>query len=165
MEWVADHSADLDADPGMLIVAGQGAGGGLAAAVALHVRDHGWPTLAHQILAFPRLSPPLADDGIQETGSALPRPSVMRSLAGVAPATVLTSVAGSLCRDDGRSYAARLRRDGVQVTELRYSGRFHGCPCHGDGAICDGLPRAPPPWSLRPCPATSSRFRGAGSSA
>jgi acetyl esterase/lipase len=42
-QWAADHAAELDADPGRLLVGGEGAGAALAAAVAGHARDEGWP--------------------------------------------------------------------------------------------------------------------------
>jgi acetyl esterase len=127
LEWVADHGAELDADPGRLLVAGEGAGGGLAAAVALHARDHGWPALARQVLVFPHISRWLAGGGSGGPVAAPPWPS----LAGVAPATVLTG--GGPRPDDGRRYAARLRLAGVEVEELRYGGRAHAGRSHGDG--------------------------------
>jgi acetyl esterase len=47
------------------------------------------------------------------------------SVAGVAPATVITVEYDPL-RDDGRRYAARLRQAGVEVAELRYDDLAHG---------------------------------------
>ena len=41
LEWAADHAVELDADPARLLVAGEGLGAGLAAAVCLHARDQG----------------------------------------------------------------------------------------------------------------------------
>jgi acetyl esterase/lipase len=43
LEWAAEHAAELGADPGRLLVAGQGAGGAVAAAVATQARAAGWP--------------------------------------------------------------------------------------------------------------------------
>ena len=43
LEWAAEHAAELGADPGRLLVAGPGAGGAVAAAVAAHARTAGWP--------------------------------------------------------------------------------------------------------------------------
>ncbi|MBE8522514.1 dihydrofolate reductase family protein [Amycolatopsis sp. H6(2020)] len=43
VEWSAVHAADLGADPGRLLVGGDGSGGGLAATVARYARDRGWP--------------------------------------------------------------------------------------------------------------------------
>jgi alpha/beta hydrolase family protein len=89
LEWAGDHASSLGADPDQLVVAG----GGLAAAAALHARDHGWPPLLRQVLIGPDLS-----------GSQSP----VASLAGVAPATVI----------DAPDHARRLREAGVEVEEL-----------------------------------------------
>ncbi|GAA3729147.1 acetyl esterase [Spinactinospora alkalitolerans] len=51
--WVADNAAELGADPARLAVAGDSAGGGLAAAVALMTRDGGGPEIAFQALVYP----------------------------------------------------------------------------------------------------------------
>lgn len=51
--WVAEHGADLGADPGRLAVAGDSAGGNLAAAVTLLARDAGGPDIAMQLLWYP----------------------------------------------------------------------------------------------------------------
>jgi acetyl esterase/lipase len=95
-EWAADHAAELDADPERLLVAGEGAGADLAAAVAVHARDQGWPALASQVLISPRLPD-------------------LPSLAGVAPAVVVA----------GRRYADRLRRAGFDVQELDHEELAH----------------------------------------
>jgi hypothetical protein len=100
LDWAAEHAAELGADPGRLLVAGQGAGGAVAAAVALEARAQGWPPVIRQMLI-----------------SAVPIP--WQAVAGVAPGTVLT-VRRHPRGDDGR-YAARLRRAGVAVDELRYT--------------------------------------------
>jgi hypothetical protein len=89
VEWAADHARQLGADPDRLLVAG----GRLAAAAALHARDEGWPPLERQLLIGPDL-----------TGW----PLATASLAGVAPATVVSAPA----------YAGRLRAAGVEVEEL-----------------------------------------------
>jgi acetyl esterase len=45
LEWAAEHAAELGADSGRLIVAGQGAGGAVAAAVASQAEAAGWPVV------------------------------------------------------------------------------------------------------------------------
>jgi acetyl esterase len=92
VEWTADHARQLGADPDRLMVAGKDGGASLAAAVALHARDQGWPPLARQVLIGPDLATAPAGE----------------SLAEVAPATVVGAGA----------YAARLREGGVEVEEL-----------------------------------------------
>ncbi len=98
IEWAADRAAELDADPARLHVAGVGAGAGLAAALALFARDNEWPPVVRQVLIDPRFALPAAT----------------ASLAGVAPATVVSAA-------DGGRYAERLRRAGVEVDELRHA--------------------------------------------
>jgi acetyl esterase len=51
LEWAAEHAAELGADPGRLLIAGEGAGSGVAAAVASQARAAGWP---HVVLAAGR---------------------------------------------------------------------------------------------------------------
>jgi acetyl esterase/lipase len=107
LEWAADHAAELGADPARLLVAGVAAGGDLAAAVALHARDQGWPALTWQILIDPIL------DTVR-TGTA------SGELAGLAPAIVITSGPGP--PRGARRFAERLRQAGIEIYERHYSG-------------------------------------------
>jgi acetyl esterase len=50
LEWVADHGEELHADAASLLVAGAGSGSTLAAELAEHARERGWPPLAGQVL-------------------------------------------------------------------------------------------------------------------
>jgi acetyl esterase/lipase len=53
--WVAEHADELGIDPARVVLGGASAGGGLAAATALRVRDHGGPALAGLMLCCPML--------------------------------------------------------------------------------------------------------------
>lgn len=53
--WTAEHAADLGLDADRIVVAGTSAGGGLAAALSLSVRDKGGPRLVGQLLMCPML--------------------------------------------------------------------------------------------------------------
>ncbi|MDT3445424.1 MULTISPECIES: alpha/beta hydrolase [unclassified Pseudofrankia] len=64
--WAAEQADQLGIDPGALILAGSSAGGGLAAATALRVRDQGGPGLAGLLLLSPML-----DDRMQTPSSHL----------------------------------------------------------------------------------------------
>ncbi len=46
-EWAADHARELGADPDRLLLAGDGSGAELAAAVTAHARERGWPPVIH----------------------------------------------------------------------------------------------------------------------
>jgi acetyl esterase len=123
--WAADHAAELGADPRRLVVAGEALGAGVAAAVALHARDLGWPVLTRQVLIRPDMS------AARIVGSSAdPGPRAMpleeRPLEGVAPATVVVAGDTRVRLDDGRRYAALLRHAGVEVEELRDGGNPHG---------------------------------------
>ncbi|TDC49506.1 alpha/beta hydrolase, partial [Actinomadura sp. KC345] len=133
--------------PGAVAVAGDSAGGNLAAVVALLARDHGVP-LVHQLLVYPVTDTAMDTPSWREYGSgygldagSLARfmelyrggadPSDVRlaplrapDLAGAAPATVITAECDIL-RDEGEAYARRLAAAGVPVELRRYDGVVH----------------------------------------
>ncbi|WP_430782487.1 alpha/beta hydrolase fold domain-containing protein [Actinoplanes sp. G11-F43] len=53
LRWVAANAADLGVDPARIVVAGGGAGGGLAAGVTLPACDRGSVSIAGQVLIGP----------------------------------------------------------------------------------------------------------------
>jgi acetyl esterase len=130
-------------DPHRVAVAGDSAGGQLAAVVARRARDSG-SGLAAQILICPVLDPatdypPLDQYGLDrdEMGffwNAYAPPPVDRTvpdlnpigtdLAGLPPAVVITAELDVL-RDEGERYAAGLLRAGVPVVAVRYQGLVH----------------------------------------
>jgi acetyl esterase/lipase len=55
LRWLAERAQELCVDPTRIAIMGDSAGGGLAAATALVVRDRGGPALARQILVYPML--------------------------------------------------------------------------------------------------------------
>jgi acetyl esterase len=149
LRWVAEHADEIGADPTRLAVGGDSAGGNLAAAVALVARDEGL-TLAGQILVYPNTDQ-LADDesmraaddpflfnrhsvawyrqhyliSPEDAASPLASPLRAASLAGLAPALVITARYDPL-RDQGEAYAGRLADEGVDVEACCYQGMSHG---------------------------------------
>ena len=53
VEWAAKHAAEYGADPSKIVLAGDSAGGNLAATVAIAARDRGGPEVAAQVLIYP----------------------------------------------------------------------------------------------------------------
>jgi acetyl esterase/lipase len=53
--WVSDNAQSLGIDSARIAIGGGSAGGGHAAALALHVRKFGGPTIMYQLLMFPML--------------------------------------------------------------------------------------------------------------
>jgi acetyl esterase len=148
--WVAEQASSAGFDASRLAVAGDSAGGNLAAVVSLLARDRGGPRIAHQLLIYPvtdcAFDTPSYRENAEgylltremmrwfwhhylgrESDAANPLASPLRAekLGGLPPATVLTAEFDPL-RDEGEAYAARLREAGVPVEATRYEGVFHG---------------------------------------
>src|SRR4051795_9380505 len=51
--WAASHAAEIGADPARIAIAGDSAGGNMAAVIALRLRDEGGPALCGQLLLYP----------------------------------------------------------------------------------------------------------------
>jgi acetyl esterase/lipase len=146
VRWAADEAESLGFDPARLVVAGDSAGAGLAAAVA---QSRERPPLALQLLLCPILSPAedsasrraFADGYFLESsnlaadladycgGGADPRdprlsPLLAADLAGLPPALIHTAEYDPF-RDEGEAYARRLRDAGVGVRQTRHGGMIH----------------------------------------
>ncbi|GAA3219848.1 alpha/beta hydrolase [Actinocorallia longicatena] len=70
--WFSDHVEELGADPRRLFLAGGSAGGGLAAACALRIRDEGGPALSGLILLSPMLDDRMAGVSAQQFTFGVP---------------------------------------------------------------------------------------------
>ncbi|MEU2033671.1 alpha/beta hydrolase [Nocardia amamiensis] len=148
LRWVADHAASLGGDPACLVVAGDSAGGNLAAVMALMARDRGGPRIARQLLLYPMLDPACATESYRENAEGYfttaahlrwywrqyldshddtdPYANPLSAdLAGLPPAHIVTAEFDPL-RDEGESYGQRLRQAGVSAEVRRYDGMFHG---------------------------------------
>jgi acetyl esterase/lipase len=148
--WVAENAESLAVDAGRLAVVGDSAGGSLAAAVALAARDRRGPAIFCQVLLYPGLDRDmtcesirllsdapmlscadidymheLADQGVTVLPDRYRFPALATDLAGLPPAIVVTAGCDPI-RDWGERYATRLRDAGVQTTQTRYPGAYHG---------------------------------------
>lgn len=147
--WVAASSSELGIDPARIAVAGDSAGGNLAACVAYKARTEG-PALVAQILVYPVIDadfnrPSYLDNA---EGKLLTRsdmiwfwdcyvPDVAQridpavapihatDLSGLPPAHIITAEFDPL-RDEGEAYGAALTAAGVPTKTIRYDGMIHG---------------------------------------
>jgi acetyl esterase len=133
-----------------LIVAGDSAGGNLAAVVARRARDRGGPAIALQILVYPVTDARMTTGSYAEHGAQLlisaddmawfwdqyaPNPAdrlnpdasplLADDLSGLPPALVLVAEHDPL-RDEVLEYAEQLRTAGVAVDTVRYATAAHG---------------------------------------
>lgn len=151
LQWTAEQAGALGIDPARIAIAGQSAGGGLAAATALLARDRGGPALCFQLLEIPELDDRLETPsmrafedtplwnrpnavwswrhylGPDHEGevSAYAAPARAKDLSGLPPAYVSTMEFDPL-RDEGIEYALRMLQAGVPVELHSYPGTFHG---------------------------------------
>jgi acetyl esterase/lipase len=149
--WTILNADELGLDPNRVAIAGQSAGGGLAAACALLARDRSGPRLCFQLLEIPELDDRLETPSMQQftdtplwnrpnavwswrhylgsnhTGEVSPyaAPSRALDLSGLPPAYVSTMEFDPL-RDEGILYALRMMQAGVPVELHAYPGTFHG---------------------------------------
>jgi len=149
-QWAHEHAAELGADAGRLMVAGDSAGGNLAAVVSLMAREQGRPPITSQLLVYPVIdaacdAPSYTENAegyfLEATGmrwfwdhylgpdgdGAHPHASPIRAddLSGLPPAVVITAEFDPL-RDEGEAYAEALQAAGVPVVARRYDGMIHG---------------------------------------
>ncbi|RWC57127.1 alpha/beta hydrolase [Mesorhizobium sp.] len=150
LRFMAENAADLGIDKARIGVAGDSAGGNLAAVLALLARDGLAPSLAAQILIYPNTDARQTADSYRRFGEGFgltaatmawfrdhyvrtpddtldwrASPLLAPDLASVAPAFV--ALAGcDILADEGAAYAARLQAAGVPVILRQWPGQIHG---------------------------------------
>lgn len=147
--WVKSHAQEIGVDADRIGVGGDSAGGNLAAAVAVKARDEG-ANLNYQLLVYPCLDRDFTTksyieaateyglttqamqwfwdqylQGSQHDDNPYAAPMRSKSLAGVAPAIIITAQYDPLI-SDSENYCARLRGDGAEVIYREYPGMIHG---------------------------------------
>lgn len=143
--WCRQHGDRLGGDTSRVAVAGDSAGGYLATAVCLDAREESWPQPTHQLLIYPAVDAADRSESMLTIDAYInfemlsdmhaahhrgepchPRvsPIYADDHCGLAPATIVAASHDPLV-DQGRAYAAALRRSGVPVTYRRYDGTIH----------------------------------------
>lgn len=148
--WAVDNAASIGADGARVAVAGDSAGGNLAAVVAQLAKQRGGPALAHQLLIYPVTAHDFTTPSYEENAEGyfltrdmmqwfwhhyleraedgqdpMAAPLRAKDLSGLPPATVVTAEYDPL-RDEGEAYARRLDEAGVPTQAVRYDGVIHG---------------------------------------
>ncbi len=149
--WIAANAVELNIDPEKIAVAGDSAGGNLAAAACIKARDQGQPAIAFQALFYPVTDVNfdtgsyhenaegyfLTREGMQwfwdhyigqgeaNRKNPLAAPLQASDFSGLPAAQIMTAEFDPL-RDEGESYARALSDAGVAVEVKRYDGMIHG---------------------------------------
>jgi acetyl esterase len=155
VQWVGEHAAELGGDPNRIAVAGDSAGGNLAAVMAVLARDNNGPELTFQLLWYPVVTADLSLPSHTENAFApildreviaafltwyLPAdvditdpavlpitlaPANAADLSGLPPAFVGIAEHDPL-RDDGARYAEMLNAAGVPAELSNEPTLVHG---------------------------------------
>lgn len=147
--WVAEHAAEIGGDPRRIGVGGDGAGGNLAAGVALMARDKGDPRLMFQLLIYPLLDATMGTASrIMSPDKGFSRDREVSVLAAYVPLDVelvdprvspvyakrLQNLPSTLIvvgkddpvRDEVNRYAERLSAAGVSISVSEHPDEIHG---------------------------------------
>ena len=150
LDFMAGSAAELGIDPRRIAVAGDSAGGNLAAVLALLSRSGEAPAVAAQLLLYPNTEAAQTADsyrrfsnGFGLTAATMKwfrdhyirntsdiadwkvSPLRAENLAGAPPAFV--AIAGhDILADEGSAYVARLNGEGVRVTVRHWPEQIHG---------------------------------------
>lgn len=163
-QWVLANAASFNGDPNKVAVAGESAGGNLAAGVSIAARDQGVKAPVFQLLVYPVTdfskdyasytefanAKPLNTAALKWFGSYYlrgdadktnSRASVLLTpnLRGLPPTWLVTAEIDPL-RDQGEDFKTRLIAAGVQVGGARYTGVTH--EFFGMGAAVDTAKKA-----------------------
>jgi acetyl esterase len=148
LKWVKEHSKSLKGDPANIAVAGDSAGGNLAAAVSILAAENSIP-LTLQLLIYPATDftgnyPSrqkyksgyfLTEEAMkfftksyispQDSHHYLASPQLYPRPKDLPEAVIITAEYDPL-RDEGEAYGKKLKDAGVNVQILRYDGMIHG---------------------------------------
>lgn len=150
--YVQEHGAELNLDGSRLVVAGDGTGGNIAAAVTLLAKERRAPKIAFQVLFYPVTDARLDtasyhaySDGpwlskaamerfwdayvpdamaARDAFTAAPLRATLDQLRGLPEALIITAE-NDVVRDEGEAYARKLWDACVRVTATRYVGTIH----------------------------------------
>lgn len=146
-QWVLKNAQKFGGDPRRVAVAGESAGGNLAANVAIMARDKQVQQPVHMLLVYPVAGSDMNTESYQENANAKPlnkfamawfvqhalEPKdtnnpminlVAANLMNLAPATIITAEI-DLLRSEGQQLAKKLEAAGVETSYENYEGVTH----------------------------------------
>lgn len=150
VRYAAENAGKLGIDASRLAVAGDSAGGNLAAAVAIRLRDEGGPALRHQLLLYPVADRDFTRQSYVSHGTGeyfldtqtmqyfwdayLPKGQPDGGLALLVhapdlsglPSTTLLAAEFDPLSDEGMEFAARLKKAGNIIEAHNVPGMIHG---------------------------------------
>lgn len=148
LKWVEDNASALGIDANRIAVAGDSAGGNLAAATVLLAKQKGAPRPAFQLLIYPALSADMNSDSTRTYAQGFfldlptiawfmkhyapgpdptdPRliPMSAADVSGLPPTCIVTAGCDPL-HDGGHAYAEKLKAAGVKVSHVDYPTMIH----------------------------------------
>jgi acetyl esterase len=146
--WVLKNAASFSGDPRKIAVAGESAGGNLAANVAIEARDKQQPLPLHLLLVYPVASSDMGSEAYVKYATAKPLNRAMMTwftdkyfrtpadakdpridlihanLVGLPPTTIVNAEIDPLL-SDGKELAKKLEDAKVEVKQKTYSGVTH----------------------------------------
>lgn len=151
--WVAENAAALGIDDARIALVGDSAGGSLVVSTCLAIRERGGPDIAYQVVVYPGLTmddgadfPSRSEYGSgeyflatedfaffrglyfsdpeTEVSNPLASPIRAEDFSGLPPALVITA-GYDPCLDEGKCYANRLRKAGIDSEYKCYEGTIH----------------------------------------
>ena len=147
-QWVRENAGSFNGDRNRVAVAGESAGGNMAAAISLMARERNVPLPLHQVLIYPVADTDMNSPSFQENANAKPLNKAMMgwfakhefknpqdakdprielvnaNLRGLPPTTIITAQIDPL-RSSGERLAEKLKAAGVSVDYKNYDGVTH----------------------------------------
>jgi acetyl esterase/lipase len=150
-QWITREGASKNLDASRLAIAGESVGGNMTAALTLMAKQRGDVKFVHQSMYYPVTDAAMNTESYVEFATdyyltrkamewfwdaytmdpderagitASPNRATREQLIGLPPTFLCVDEADPL-RDEGESYAAKLRQAGVPITTVRYDGIIH----------------------------------------